>query len=79
MRPLVEEGADLEELVDRLVDLGLAAAFGERVDDQRVELGVLRFLDPVMLQQALEQRVEVAVVADASRDNAAASSTRSSG
>ena len=44
----VEERADLEELVDRAVDLVFAAAFGERVDDQRVELGVLRFLDPVM-------------------------------
>ena len=55
LQAAVEEAADLEEVVDRLVDLGFAAAFGERVDDQSVELGVLRFLDPVMLQQALEQ------------------------
>ena len=45
---LVEEAADLEEFVDRLVDLLLGAAFGERVDDQGVELGVLRLLHPVM-------------------------------
>jgi len=40
----VEERADLEEFVDRLIDLGLGAALAERVDDQGVELGVLRFL-----------------------------------
>ena len=44
----VEERADLEELVHHAVDLLLAAALGERVDDQRVELGVLRLLDPVI-------------------------------
>ena len=61
---VVEELADLEELVDRLVDLLFAAALGQRIDDQGIELGVLRFFHPVMLHQALEQRVEVAVVAD---------------
>ena len=47
LQPVVEESADLEELVDRLVDLLFGAAFRERVDDQRVELRVLRFFDPV--------------------------------
>ena len=76
---VVEERADLEEPVDRAVDLGLAAPFGERVDDQRVELGVLRLLDPVIAHQALEQRVEIAVVADRAEIMLLASSTRSSG
>src|SRR5687767_7250152 len=60
----VEEGADLEIAVDRGLDPGLVAALGERFDHQRVELGVLRLLHPVMLEKALEQRVEPAVVAD---------------
>ena len=64
LEALVEEAADLEEFVDRLVDLLLGAAFGKRVDDQSVELGVLRLLHPVMAHQALEQRIDVAVVAD---------------
>ena len=62
----VEELADLEEFVDRLLDLVLGASFGKRIDDQSVELRVLRFLHPVILHQALEQRIEVAVVLDAS-------------
>src|SRR5918997_1459043 len=57
---VVEEAADLEELVHRAVDFFFGAALGQRVDDQRIELGVLRFLDPVMPQQALEQGVDVA-------------------
>ena len=46
-------------------DPRLVAAFGERLDHQRVELGVLRLLHPVMLQEALEQGIEVGVVPDA--------------
>src|SRR5215204_1381076 len=63
---LVEKAADLEELVDRLIDLLFAAIFGERIDDQGVELGVLRLLHPVMLHQALEERIKVTVVPDRS-------------
>src|SRR5689334_2613276 len=64
LQAAVEEGADLEKLVDRLVDLRFGTAFGERVDDQSIELRVLRFFLPVVQHQALEERIEVRVVAD---------------
>ena len=49
LQPAVEELADLEEFVDRAFDLVLATTLGQRVDDQRVELRVLRLLHPMML------------------------------
>ena len=61
----VQKSADLEIAVDRAGDAGGIAAFGQGLDHQSVELGVLRLLDPVMAEQALEQRVELAIVADA--------------
>src|SRR5688572_10017690 len=65
LQAAVEELRDREDVVDGLIDLGLAASFGKRIHDQSVELRVLRFVDPVMLEQTLEERVDVAVVLDA--------------
>ena len=64
LQAVVEEVADGEIAVDRLVDLRLAHARGDGFDHQRVELGVLHLFHPVMLEQALELRIERAVVVD---------------
>src|SRR5689334_4248325 len=64
LEAVVEEGAYLEELVGDPVEVLFVAAFSERLDDERVELRVLGFLHPVMAEQALEQRIELAIVAD---------------
>src|SRR4051794_30861900 len=64
LQAVVDEEDDLEQFVDRSVDLLVRAAFGERRDDQRIEFRMLRFLHPVMAKEALEQRIDIAVVAD---------------
>src|SRR6185369_992199 len=64
LQPLIEEAADGEEVVHDLVELFLGPALGEHLDDQSVELRVLRFFLPMVEHQALEERVEVLVVAD---------------
>src|SRR5690242_21777129 len=64
LQSLVEEAADFEELVDCLVDLFLASADRECVDDESVELGVLCLFHPVVLHQALEQRIKITIVPD---------------
>ena len=58
-KPAVEEGDDFEDIPSiAALQPGLVAALGQRLDHQRVELGVLRLLDPVTAQQVGEQRVE---------------------
>ena len=64
LEAVVEKSANLEEFVNRLVDLLLGAPFGERLDDQGIELRVLSLFLPMVEHQALEERVDVAVVAD---------------
>src|SRR5215471_16997098 len=61
-KPVVEEAADLQVLIQSFFQLSFAAPFGQRFDHQSVEFGVLRFFHPVMLEQALELRVESSVV-----------------
>ena len=60
--PLVQECADLGVFLKGLVDLFLRGACRQLLDDQRIELGVLRLFEPVMLEQALELRVQLLVV-----------------
>src|SRR5688572_3681092 len=54
----VEEPANLEVFVHGLGALGNATAGCERLHHQGVELRVLGFLHPVVLEHALEKRVE---------------------
>src|SRR5690606_17437627 len=54
----IQESADLEILVDRFFDLFGRHTVSDRLDHHRVEFCVLSFFEPVMLEQALELRVE---------------------
>src|SRR4029453_6880135 len=58
----VQHAADLEVLAHRSVDSRGVEVAAERLHHQRVELGVLRLLHPVVLEQALELRIELLVL-----------------
>src|ERR1044071_3281346 len=58
----VDKCADLGVFLESQVDLFCRGFRGQFLDDQGVKLGVLGFLEPMVFEQALEQRVEVAVV-----------------
>jgi hypothetical protein len=61
----LEQRQDALVVGDPLTDLGRAEPPGDLVRDQRIELGVLRFLEPVVVKQALEQRIESSLGLDA--------------
>src|SRR6266545_385192 len=61
----VDEAADLDVFFHSLHYLFFIATRRKRFDHQRVELGVLNFFNPVMLEQALKLRIEILIVSDA--------------
>jgi hypothetical protein len=61
----LEQRQDALVVGDPLTDLGRAEASGDLVRDQRIELCVLRFLEPVVVEQAFEQRIERGLGLDA--------------
>jgi len=63
-KPRIKECADLEILLQPGCDVLRRAALGERFEHQAIELGVLRLLDPVMLEQTLKLWIEILVVLD---------------
>ena len=65
LNALVEESADLGVFFERLIDFCGARIGDDFFHDQRVQLRVLRLLEPVILEQTLELGVEVLVVAHA--------------
>ena len=64
LKGLVEKSRDREELLGDTGEFPLSPAFGKCVHDQGIELGVLRFLHPMMLEQALEQGIDPTGIAD---------------
>src|SRR5688572_15706678 len=62
---LIQESADLCVLLKSLVDLLRRGIAHDFLNHQRIELGVLRLFEPVMLEQALELRVEILVIFNA--------------
>ena len=58
----VEHAADLEILLDGALDLVRGPVLDQCLHHQDIELGVLRLLHPMVLQEALELRIEILVV-----------------
>ena len=65
LQALVDDPADGEVVLEALLDLGVRALVGQGFHHQGVELGVLGLLEPVVLQEALELGIEVALPANA--------------
>ena len=62
---VIEKHADFGVLLKGLIDLFWSRILHDRLHDQSVELGMLRLFQPVVLEQALELRVEVLIIPDA--------------
>src|SRR5215813_15105030 len=54
----IEQFSDRHVVLDSELDLLRRQRAGELVNDQGVQLRVLRFLEPVVLEQAAEKRVQ---------------------
>ncbi|HEX5875456.1 MAG TPA: hypothetical protein VFY60_12480 [Pyrinomonadaceae bacterium] len=65
LQRLVDKAADVDVLFNSTHPFFFAAAGRKRFDHQSVELCVLHLFDPVVLEQALELRIEVLIIFDA--------------
>src|SRR5262245_47675692 len=61
---VINERSDFGVLRKSLIDLFGGSALHDRLDNQSIELGMLRLFQPVVHEQALELRIEVMIIPD---------------
>src|SRR3954468_5167698 len=59
---VIQKSADRKKLIDASCDVLGRETISKELDHQGIELGVVRFLDPVVFEHVLEQRIDILVV-----------------